>query len=206
MNIDGLQVEFEVREDRLLVTASGTVSYQPAYSLLEQTLDTAKREHVSLILVDTLAVTGTLTTEDRYDLGLALAAYVALGARVKMAFVGKPTAGTGVMIAQNGGVNHRDVFDPRRRDELARHEAISFGIPVALPYAVTVKYRLLRRIVGMYKDDSGAIMIPAGSIVEIAPTRSKVGIIAASYDGRMIWVFLHDLLDAGRVVPKGKVG
>ena len=87
----------------LLVTASGTVSYQPAYSLLEQALDTAKREHVSLILVDTLVVKGTLTTEDRYDLGLALAAYVALGARVKMAFVGKPTAGTGVMIAQNGG-------------------------------------------------------------------------------------------------------
>jgi hypothetical protein len=104
MKIDELQVEFEVLEDRLLVTASGTVSYQPAYSLLEQALDAAKREQVSLILVDTLAVTGTLTTEDRYDLGLALAAYVALGTRVKMAFVGKPTAGAGVMVAQNGGV------------------------------------------------------------------------------------------------------
>lgn len=104
MKLDGLRVEFEVREDRLLVIASGTVSYQPAYSLLEQALDTAKQEHVSLILVDTLAVKGTLTTQDRYDLGLALAAYVALGTRTKMAFVGKPTAGAGVMAAQNGGV------------------------------------------------------------------------------------------------------
>jgi hypothetical protein len=71
---------------------------------------------------------------------------------------------------------------------------------------VTVRYRLLRKIVGMFKDDSGAIMIPAGAIVEIPPTRSTVGIISASYDGRMIWVFLHDLLDAGRVEPDGNVG
>ena len=57
----------------------------------------------------------------------------------------------------------------------------------------------------MYKDDSGAIMIPAGAIVEIAPTRSTVGIVTASYDGRMMWVFLHDLLNAGRVERSGSV-
>ena len=58
----------------------------------------------------------------------------------------------------------------------------------------------------MYKDDSAAIMIPTGAIVEISPTRSKVGIISASYDGRMMWVFLHDLLDAGRVERDGNLG
>jgi hypothetical protein len=58
----------------------------------------------------------------------------------------------------------------------------------------------------MYKDDRGTIMIPAGSIVEIAPTRSKVGIVTASHDGRMMWVFLHDLLDSGRVAADGKGG
>jgi len=51
----------------------------------------------------------------------------------------------------------------------------------------------------MYKDDSGAIMIPAGAMVEIAPTRSTVGVVTASYDGRTICVFLHDLLDTGRI-------
>jgi hypothetical protein len=71
---------------------------------------------------------------------------------------------------------------------------------------VTVKYRLLRKIVGMYHDHPNPMIIPAGSTVEISPTRSKVGIISASYDGRRIWVFLHDLLDAGRVEPNGNVG
>src|SRR5437868_2622941 len=59
-----------------------------------------------------------------------------------------------------------------------------FGVPV------TVRYRLLRRIVGMYHGDIGATMIPAGAVVEISPTRSKVGIITASHDDRMLWVFL----------------
>ena len=67
---------------------------------------------------------------------------------------------------------------------------------------MTVKYRLVRGIVGMYHDDSSAIMIPAGAIVEIPSTRSTVGITKASYDGRMMWVFLHDLLDAGRMAPE----
>ena len=58
----------------------------------------------------------------------------------------------------------------------------------------------------MYKDDSAAIMIPTGAIVEISPTRSKVGIISASYEGRVIWVFLHDLLDAGRVEADSSLG
>ena len=84
--------------------------------------------------------------------------------------------------------------------------AFGNGTPPALPCAVTLKYRLLRRIVGMYENEIGAIMIPAGSIVEIAPTRSTVGVVTASHEGRMIWVFPHDLLDAGRIEPTGDVG
>jgi hypothetical protein len=53
----------------------------------------------------------------------------------------------------------------------------------------------------MYHDDSGAMMIPAGAIVEIAPTRSTVGIVTATYEDRIIWVFLHELLEAGRLEP-----
>jgi hypothetical protein len=104
MKIGELRFDFELREGLLLVIASGTASYQPAYTLLEQALDTAKRENVNTVLVDTLAVEGRLTEQNRYDLGIALAEFVASGTRVKMAFVGKPTAGLGVMVAQSRGV------------------------------------------------------------------------------------------------------
>ena len=56
------------------------------------------------ILVDTLAVDGQLTPEDRRHLGRALAAYVATDRTVQMAFVGKATAGPGVTVARNLGV------------------------------------------------------------------------------------------------------
>ena len=71
---------------------------------------------------------------------------------------------------------------------------------------MTVKYRLLRSIVGVYKDQSDPMMIPAGAIVEIPPTSSTVGIVTASYKGRTIWVFLDDLLNVGRVEPDANVG
>ena len=53
----------------------------------------------------------------------------------------------------------------------------------------------------MHKGEPNSTMIPAGAIVEISPTPSTVGIVAASHEGRMFWVFLHELLDAGRVEP-----
>jgi hypothetical protein len=58
----------------------------------------------------------------------------------------------------------------------------------------------------MHQDDTDPMMIPAGSIVEIAPTRSKVGIVTALYESRMFWVFLHDLLEAEKVESDGNVG
>ena len=70
---------------------------------------------------------------------------------------------------------------------------------------MTVKYRLLRSIVGVYKDQADPIMIPAGAILEISPTSSTTGIVTASYKGRVIWVFMHDLLNAGRIEPTGNV-
>lgn len=71
---------------------------------------------------------------------------------------------------------------------------------------VMVKYRLLRTIVGMHLDERHPIMIPTGAIVETPPTRSKVGVVRASYEGRMFWVFLHDLLEASTIEPNGDVG
>ena len=104
MTIGELQADLEVRENLLVVIASGTVSYPAAHSLLEQLLDTAKQHRMSRIFVDTLAVEGQLTPQDRRHLGRALAAYVALDRSVQMAFVGKPTAGQGVTVARNCGV------------------------------------------------------------------------------------------------------
>lgn len=57
----------------------------------------------------------------------------------------------------------------------------------------------------MYHDETHPITIPVGAIVEMPHTRSKVGIVGVSYDGRMVRVFLHDLLDAGRE-PDGSDG
>jgi hypothetical protein len=71
---------------------------------------------------------------------------------------------------------------------------------------VTAKYRLVRRIVGMYDGENHPITIPVGAILEMPHTRSKVGVVGVSYDGRMIRVFLQDLLDAGLVVLDGGGG
>jgi len=58
----------------------------------------------------------------------------------------------------------------------------------------------------MHKGAKHSTMIPAGAILEIAPTRSAVGVVTASCGGRMLWVFLHDLLEAGAVEPSDHVG
>lgn len=58
----------------------------------------------------------------------------------------------------------------------------------------------------MHHDDPNPMMIPAGSTVAIAPTSSKVGIVTATLNGRMVWVFLRDLIDAGRIEADGNFG
>lgn len=104
MKIDGLEAEFEIRRDRLVVIASGTVSYQSAYRLLEESLDRAQLENVDRILVDTLAVAGFLALKDQQNLGTALAIYAASEMPVRMAFIAQEWAGAGVAVAQKNGV------------------------------------------------------------------------------------------------------
>jgi hypothetical protein len=114
MKIGGLEAEFQVQQDRLVVVVTGSVSYQSAYSLLEESLDRAKPDNVSRILVDTLAVDGPLTPKDRQNLGRALAVYAASDLQIKMAFIASDAAGAGVAVAQQSGVAIR-MF--RTRDE-----------------------------------------------------------------------------------------
>jgi hypothetical protein len=66
---------------------------------------------------------------------------------------------------------------------------------------VKVKYQLVQSIVGMYNDETEVTKIPAGAILEMPPTDSKVGTAEVFYNGRKILVFLHDLLETGRIEP-----
>ena len=65
----------EVRGELLLVVFCGEWSFNEAWDLLKQTYDAALEERVNLILVDTLAVEGKLTTFDRYRLGTETVAH-----------------------------------------------------------------------------------------------------------------------------------
>jgi hypothetical protein len=70
-----------------------------------------------------------------------------------------------------------------------------------MEYPVKVKYQLVQSIVGMYNDETEVTRIPAGAILEMPPTDWNVGIAEVYHNGRKILVFLHDLLETGRIEP-----
>lgn len=96
----------------MVITASGTVSFDRVLMLLKDVCEAAAENHVDKILVDSLAVDGELATFERYRLGAELAAYLTQRQfRVKLAFVGTSPAltGFGAQIARNHGIA-TDVF------------------------------------------------------------------------------------------------
>jgi hypothetical protein len=102
-----LRIDIELRAALLFVTATGTLAYDAALRLLKQVCDTAAEKHVTKILVNALAVDGTLTTMERYHIGVEVASYVRQRKiNPRLAIVGKPptTDGFGVNVAQNRGV------------------------------------------------------------------------------------------------------
>jgi hypothetical protein len=102
-----LQIDTELQGELLLVTASGTVTFDLVSRLLRQVFDTAAESQVDKILVNGLAAGGELAPFERYRLGVDSAAYLKeRGMNVKLAFVGVPptTDGFGVRIARNRGV------------------------------------------------------------------------------------------------------
>jgi hypothetical protein len=103
-----LHIEIELAGGVLLVTASGTETFDPALRLLKQILDTAAERQVNKILVNGLAVDGELSTVDRYRLGIEVAAYLKeRQMKPRVAFVGKPPAmdGFGVRVGRNRGLS-----------------------------------------------------------------------------------------------------
>jgi hypothetical protein len=102
-----LQIEVELRDGLLFVTASGTVTLEASVRLLKQVFDTAKEKGVNKILVTTLAVDGELSTFDRYAMGTQLAEYIQQRhIDVRVAFYGKrpTTDGFAARVAQNRGI------------------------------------------------------------------------------------------------------
>jgi hypothetical protein len=103
-----LHIEIELTGGVLLVTASGTQTFDAALRLLKQILDTAAERQVNKILVNGLAVDGELSTVDRYRLAIEVAAYLnERQMKPRVAFVGKPPAmdGFGVRVGRNRGLS-----------------------------------------------------------------------------------------------------
>ena len=114
-----LHIEIELTGGVLLVTASGTQTFDAALRLLKQILDTAAERQVNKILVNSLAVEAELSTGDRYRLAIEIVAYLKqrqMSPRV--AFVGKPPSmdGFGVRVGQNRGLS-TEIF-PTQQDAL----------------------------------------------------------------------------------------
>jgi hypothetical protein len=102
-----LHIDIELQGTILLVTAKGNAAFDAALRLYKLVFDTAKEKGVNKILVNTLAVSGELTTLDRYQLAAELAAYLKRHQmNPRLAIVGVPptTDGFGVLVAQNRDV------------------------------------------------------------------------------------------------------
>jgi len=107
-----LQITTELKGRMLLVTATGSYTFDAALRLLKQVLDTAKEKQVSKILVNTLAMNRELSIIDRHILAVEVVEYAKRNQMVpRLAFVGKPPTvdGFGVRVAQNRGLT-TDVF------------------------------------------------------------------------------------------------
>ena len=70
-----LHSSMEVQGALLLVVVNGELSFNAAWDVLKQTYDTALEKHMNLILVDSLAVEGKLTTFEKYRLGTETVTY-----------------------------------------------------------------------------------------------------------------------------------
>jgi hypothetical protein len=65
-----LQAHTELQGELLVTTATGTVAFEPALQILKGICDMAAEKRIHKILVDTLAVDGTFSTLERYELAV----------------------------------------------------------------------------------------------------------------------------------------
>jgi hypothetical protein len=109
-----LHVEMELQGAILLVTASGTATFESALRCFKQVFDTAKEKGVSKILVNSLAANGELSTSERYELAMGIVAHVRLrGMNPRIAMVGHPPTvnGFAMRVSQNRDVSAETFSD-----------------------------------------------------------------------------------------------
>jgi hypothetical protein len=102
-----LHLELNTDGELLQAVVSGTVSFDATWQVLKQICDTALQKKLTLILVDTLATQGVVTTSDRYILGVNLVSYCGQHRLwPRLAFIGVPPVvdGFGVLVAKNRGL------------------------------------------------------------------------------------------------------
>jgi hypothetical protein len=102
-----VHIETELQGELLLVTLTGRVNDESLLRLFKEFLDLAAEKRVRKILIDSLAISGILSTMERYDLGTKIAEYVfQLGINPRIAVVGIPPTVDGFVarVAQNRDV------------------------------------------------------------------------------------------------------
>jgi hypothetical protein len=102
-----MDMKTELQGEILRVTLTGKVDLSSSVRLLNRALDIAAEARTYKVLFEALALTGTLSTIERYELGLKVTEHLTqLGTNPKIAFVGAlPTVtGFGVQVAQNRDV------------------------------------------------------------------------------------------------------
>src|SRR5262245_8072721 len=99
--------KIEPREDYLLVTLAGQVSFSEATVVLIKIRDVATQMGFDRVLVDCLSLSGELSSFERYKLGQILAQHwqKGLSGTPKIAIVGTPPTinGFGALVASNRG-------------------------------------------------------------------------------------------------------
>ena len=102
-----MKYTIELQAEILIAIASGPLSREEATRLWREVFDSAAERQAQKILVDCLAVGGTLSTIDRYDIALQSMQHLReLGIHVQVALVGSPPAvdGFGLLVANNIGL------------------------------------------------------------------------------------------------------
>jgi hypothetical protein len=111
-----LEVDLGVDGDVLLAVVKGLATFDDSWQVLQQICDMALEKHLERILIDGLAVYGTPTSFERYDIGVKLVAYCGEHKLwPRLAFVGHPPVidGFGGVVARNRGV-HAQIFPNRQ--------------------------------------------------------------------------------------------
>ena len=111
-------IEINVEDDFLLISARGNYSLSNANNLLKLAIDNVLSHNKSKILIDIIDITGSIPSFDRFQYSESLCDYIrkhALGKVNKIAVVGKePIVDKerfGEIVAKNRGVNVRVFTD-----------------------------------------------------------------------------------------------